>query len=44
MVANLMGGDTDEFAWPSHILCSIVLPKLLALEVPASRILVSATI
>ncbi|CAI9100551.1 OLC1v1037677C1 [Oldenlandia corymbosa var. corymbosa] len=44
MIANLLGRDADEFGWPSQILCSVVLPKLLALEVPASRILVSATV
>ncbi|CAN8230068.1 unnamed protein product [Cochlearia groenlandica] len=36
--------EEDEHGWPSQILCSSVLPKLLSLEKPASRVLMSATI
>ncbi|KAK9102181.1 hypothetical protein Sjap_019435 [Stephania japonica] len=31
-------------AWPSHVLCSVILPKLLVLEEPASRVLMTAII
>ncbi|KAJ9167941.1 hypothetical protein P3X46_019528 [Hevea brasiliensis] len=36
--------DQDELAWPSQILSSIILPRFLILEEPASRVLVTATI
>ncbi|KAL7240035.1 hypothetical protein ACSBR2_005824 [Camellia fascicularis] len=44
LVSNLSDGSEEELGWPSHVLCSIVLPKLLLLEQPASRVLVTATI
>ncbi|GFP99017.1 hypothetical protein PHJA_002045600 [Phtheirospermum japonicum] len=34
----------DELSWPAHVLCSIVLPKFLALNEPSSRVLMTATI
>ncbi|CAI9764674.1 unnamed protein product [Fraxinus pennsylvanica] len=40
----LVGNEGDELDWPSHVLCSIVLPKLLLLNQPASGVLVAATI
>ncbi|KFK29512.1 hypothetical protein AALP_AA7G143900 [Arabis alpina] len=44
-LSNLHNGSEDEqFGWPSQILCSIVLPKFLALEKSASRVLMSAII
>ncbi|KAF2293364.1 hypothetical protein GH714_001014 [Hevea brasiliensis] len=36
--------DQDELALPSQILSSIILPRFLILEEPASRVLVTATI
>ncbi|KAA8534859.1 hypothetical protein F0562_029925 [Nyssa sinensis] len=44
LISHLSGGSEEELGWPSHVLCSIVLPKLLVLEQPASRVLVTATI
>ncbi|KAK4391784.1 hypothetical protein Sango_1956200 [Sesamum angolense] len=38
------GSETYELGWPSHILCSIVLPKFLVLNEPASRVLMMRTI
>ncbi|KAL0337298.1 UNVERIFIED_CONTAM: hypothetical protein Scaly_2004900 [Sesamum calycinum] len=38
------GSETYELGWPSHILCSIVLPKFLVLNEPASRALMMRTI
>ncbi|GAB2293034.1 hypothetical protein Dimus_027254 [Dionaea muscipula] len=35
--------EEEEDGWPSQVLCTTVLPKLLVLEEPASRVLVSAT-
>ncbi|KAL5768648.1 hypothetical protein ACOSQ2_015431 [Xanthoceras sorbifolium] len=43
LITEFSNASEDELAWPSQILCSVVLPKLLALEEPASRVLVSAT-
>ncbi|KAL2533204.1 Fanconi anemia group E protein [Abeliophyllum distichum] len=40
----LVGSEGDELGWPSQVLCSIVLPKLLLLNQPASGVLVAATI
>ncbi|XP_050215830.1 uncharacterized protein LOC126666945 [Mercurialis annua] len=37
-------GDHEELAWPSQVLSSIVLPKMLVLEESASRVLVSAMV
>ncbi|CDP03179.1 unnamed protein product [Coffea canephora] len=44
MISQLLDGGEDELGWPSHVLCSIILPKMLSLTEPASRVLVSATI
>ncbi|XP_019086696.1 PREDICTED: uncharacterized protein LOC104717238 [Camelina sativa] len=45
LLSNLYSGsEEDELGWPSQVLCSIVLPKLLSLETSASRVLMSATI
>ncbi|KAG7617794.1 putative fanconi anemia group E protein [Arabidopsis thaliana] len=38
------GSEEEELGWPSHVLCSIVLPKFLSLEKSASRVLMSSTI
>lgn len=38
------GSEEEELGWPSQVLCSTVLPKFLALEKSASRVLMSATI
>ncbi|KAI9192076.1 hypothetical protein LWI28_018020 [Acer negundo] len=43
LITHFSNASEDELAWPSQILCSVVLPKLLVLEEPASRVLVSAT-
>lgn len=44
LIPNLLDGSEEELGWPSYVLCSIVLPKLLLLKEPASRVLVTATI
>lgn len=45
LLSNLhSGSEEEELGWPSKILCSTVLPKFLALEKSASRVLMSATI
>ncbi|GMI64800.1 hypothetical protein like AT4G29560 [Hibiscus trionum] len=44
LISHLSSGDEDELAWPSQVLCSIVLPKFLALAEPASRLLLTSTI
>ncbi|KAJ6746425.1 FANCONI ANEMIA GROUP E PROTEIN [Salix koriyanagi] len=38
------GREEEEIAWPSQVLCSIMLPKMLVLEEPASRVLVIAMV
>ncbi|XVF35002.1 hypothetical protein REPUB_Repub18cG0107300 [Reevesia pubescens] len=44
LISHLSSGDEEELDWPSQVLCSIVLPKFLVLEEPASRLLVTSTI
>lgn len=45
LVSHLMvENEGNELDWPSLVLCSIVLPKLLFLNQPASGVLVAATI
>lgn len=44
LISHLSDGTEEELGWPSQVLCSIILPKLLVLEEPASRVLVTATI
>lgn len=44
LLSHLSNGSEEELKWPSQVLCSIVLPKLLALEEPAPRVLLTATI
>lgn len=45
LLSNLhSGSEEQELGWPSQILCSVVLPKLLSLEKSSSRVLMSATI
>ncbi|KAF8081898.1 hypothetical protein N665_0858s0014 [Sinapis alba] len=45
LLSNLhSGSEEEEVGWPSQVLCSTVLPKFLALEKSASRVLMSATI
>ncbi|KAK2993406.1 hypothetical protein RJ640_021625 [Escallonia rubra] len=44
LMSHLSNGSEEELGWVSHILCSIMLPKLLVLNEPASRVLVTATI
>lgn len=36
--------EADESEWPSHILCSVILPKFLVLNEPSSRVLINATV
>ncbi|CAK7352620.1 unnamed protein product [Dovyalis caffra] len=38
------GSEEEELAWPTQVLCSIMLPKMLVLEEPASRVLVTAMV
>ncbi|RZC68272.1 hypothetical protein C5167_031528 [Papaver somniferum] len=46
LITNLLGvnANESEFSWASKVLCSIILPKLLVLNEPASRVLVTTTI
>ncbi|XP_073116646.1 uncharacterized protein [Elaeis guineensis] len=45
LLSHLAGEDRSNFVgWPSHVLCSVSLPKLLILRNTASRVLLSATI
>ncbi|XP_019240517.1 PREDICTED: LOW QUALITY PROTEIN: uncharacterized protein LOC109220507 [Nicotiana attenuata] len=44
LMSNLLGGNVDELGWPSHVLCAVILPKLLLLKEPASRALLTAAI
>ncbi|CAA0834958.1 Unknown protein [Striga hermonthica] len=34
----------EELDWPAHVLCSMVLPKFLALKEPCSRVLMMAVV
>ncbi|XP_077225455.1 uncharacterized protein LOC143860026 [Tasmannia lanceolata] len=43
LLTHLSGG-TKEFPWSGEVLCSVILPKLLILHEPASRVLVTAII
>lgn len=44
LILHLSSGSEEELTWPSHVLCSIVLPKFVALEEPASRVLLTAAV
>ncbi|KAF3439586.1 hypothetical protein FNV43_RR17864 [Rhamnella rubrinervis] len=44
LISHLSTGNEEELTWPSQVLCSIILPKFLALEEPVSRVLLTATI
>lgn len=44
LVFNLLDGNEDERGWPSHVLSSVILPKLLVLKEPASRVLLTAAV
>lgn len=44
LISHLSDGNEDELGWPSQVLCAIVLPKMLHLRVPASRVLLTAII
>lgn len=44
LISHLSIGNEEELGWPSQVLSSIVLPKLLVLEEPASRVMMTATI
>ncbi|CAH9083932.1 unnamed protein product [Cuscuta europaea] len=44
LISHLVGEKEDEHVWPSYILCSFVLPKLLELHEPASRVLITAIV
>lgn len=44
LISHLSNGSDEELSWPSQVLCSVVLPKLLVLEELASRVLMSAMI
>lgn len=43
LTLHLLNGIEDKVVWPSQILCSIILPKLLVLKEPASRVLLKTT-
>ncbi|XP_044471470.1 uncharacterized protein LOC123200364 [Mangifera indica] len=44
LISHFLSGSEDELVWPNQVLCSVVLPKLLVLEEPASRVLLGALI
>ncbi|KAL9659766.1 hypothetical protein QQ045_024575 [Rhodiola kirilowii] len=44
LISQLTKTDDEELGWPSQVLCSTVLPKLLVLDEPASRVLIAATV
>lgn len=44
LISNLSNGSEEELTWPSQVLSSIILPKMLALEEPAPRVLLTATV
>lgn len=44
LIFHLLDGNEDELGLPSQLLCSIMLPKMLDLKVPASRVLLTAII
>ncbi|KAE8666831.1 1-aminocyclopropane-1-carboxylate [Hibiscus syriacus] len=44
LISHLSSDDEDELAWLSQVLCPIVLPKLLVLAEPASRLILILTI
>lgn len=44
LVTHFSSASEDELTWPSQVLCSVVLSKLLVLEEPASRVLLTATV
>ncbi|KAL1554980.1 hypothetical protein AAHA92_15473 [Salvia divinorum] len=45
LLSHLSDGiEADECDWPAHILCSVFLPKFLALNEPSSRVLLNATL
>ncbi|KAK1392767.1 Fanconi anemia group E protein, C-terminal [Heracleum sosnowskyi] len=44
LISHFSNQSSQNLSWPSHVLCSILLPKLLQLEEPASRMLVTSTI
>uniref|UniRef100_A0A2P2IV97 Uncharacterized protein n=2 Tax=Rhizophora mucronata TaxID=61149 RepID=A0A2P2IV97_RHIMU len=44
LISHLLGGKEENLVWPSQVLCTIVLPKMLVLEEPVSRVLLTATI
>ncbi|XP_048425013.1 uncharacterized protein LOC103944034 isoform X1 [Pyrus x bretschneideri] len=44
VLSHLTSRSKEELTWPSQVLCSVILPKLLVLEEPASRVLVTAMV
>ncbi|XP_074355349.1 uncharacterized protein LOC141695024 isoform X2 [Apium graveolens] len=44
LLSHFLNQSSKNLSWPSLVLCSIVLPKLLVLEEPASRMLLTSTI
>ncbi|KAM1812907.1 hypothetical protein ACFX11_026793 [Malus domestica] len=44
LLSHLTSRSEEELTWASQVLCSVILPKLLVLEEPASRVLVTATV
>ncbi|OVA08461.1 Fanconi Anaemia group E protein [Macleaya cordata] len=44
LISHFLGGNEEDVSWPSNVLCSTILPKLLVINEPASRLLVKATI
>ncbi|KAJ4825450.1 hypothetical protein Tsubulata_010610 [Turnera subulata] len=44
LISCLSKGDEEALDWSSQVLCTIMLPKLLVLQGPASRVLVTALV
>ncbi|KAF8388836.1 hypothetical protein HHK36_025516 [Tetracentron sinense] len=44
LLSHLLAGCEEDFSWPSQVLCSVILPKLLVLREPTSRVLVTVII
>ncbi|KAF5190742.1 fanconi anemia group E protein FANCE protein [Thalictrum thalictroides] len=44
LLSHLSSGGGEDILWQCQVLCAIILPKMLVLSDPASRVLVKATV
>ncbi|KAF9614009.1 hypothetical protein IFM89_014809 [Coptis chinensis] len=44
LLSHLTSGEGEDILWQCQVLCAVILPKMLVLSGPASRVLMSATI